>query len=235
MKDILKTVRFDFITGAKLLPFCLTAAVICTLVAVLITPAAAALLIPFAVCVFLPVQNIAARCGFNKLYGILPIPRSSITRAAFLEYIASALFAEIIAVLLQTVSKGIGVYHSVRTSLLDPSGFTAAQQTLEQSAVFVVMMFAGISIFVCYMRMMSDLFGLENEAKILILSVFAALLIVVPLFVLRLKNVLPPASSWMPDTAAGKAAAACAAHLVTFGLCALMCEVTVKKLATREL
>lgn len=235
MKDILKTVQFDFITGARLLPLCLTAAVICAAVSVFLSPAAAAVVIPFAVCVFLPVPNIAARCGFNKLYGILPIPRSCITRAAFLEYTVSALLGELVAVLLQTVSNGIGLYQSLRLSLFDLTEIPAAQQSVERSAAFIVVMFAGISIFICYMRMMSDLFGAENEEKILILSVFAALLIVIPLIVLRVKNVLPPVSSLLPNTAIGKAAVVCAVHLVTFGLCALMCEITVKKLADREL
>lgn len=234
MKDILKMVQFDFIAGEKLLPLCLIVLAADAAAAMLLMPAVAPVFIPFAVCIFLPVQSIAARCGFNKLYGILPIRRSTVTRAAFLEYTVSALIGEVISVLIYTAAKAAKLYLSVRQAL---SGIIedSTQQNSNQSAAIAVILFAVICMFICYMRMMSDIFGQENEAKILILTVFVLLVILTPLLVLRLKNILPPAAAWLPKSTGGKALLICAAHLATFGICALFCEITVKKLANREL
>lgn len=235
MKDILKMVQFDYIAGERLLPLVLIAFVLCSAVAVLLTPLAAAVLIPFAVCIFLPVQSMAARCGFNKFYGIIPVPRSSITKAAFLEYTVSAFAGELIALLIHTAAKKAKIYLSVRQAFTDTLALDDTLFGSEQSAALVVILFAVISIFVCYMRMMSDLFGQENEAKTLIITVFVLLVIAMPVIVLRIKDMIPPMNDLLPRSFGGKAAIACVLHLVTFGVCALMCHITVKKLANREL
>lgn len=218
-----------------MLPLVLIAFVVGSAASILITPFVAAMLIPFAVCVFLPVQSMAARCDFNKFYGIIPIRRSTITRAAFLEYTVSAFIGELIALVVHTIAATAKLYLSIRQAFTGILEDISAKQSPEQSAMIVMILFAIICIFVCYMRMMSDIFGQEHEAKILIVSVFVLLVILMPLFVLRLKNVLPPARDYLPQSAGGKAVLVCAVHLVTFGICALFCETTVKKLANREL
>lgn len=235
MRDILKMVQFDYITGKNLLPLVVIAFAAGTAAALLITPVIAAVLIPFAVCVFLPVQNIAARCGFNKFYGIVPIPRSTVTRAAFLEYTVSAFLGELTALLLHTIAKNAKLYLLIRQAVTNITADDIVHVIREDSAAIVVILFAVICLLVCYMRMMSDIFGHENDAKILILTAFVLFVLAMPLLVLQNRHVLPPVKDYLPQSAGGRTALVCAVHLVIFGVCALMCEFTVKKLADREL
>lgn len=106
MKEILKIMRFDFLTAK---PFALVtfiiSAVVFFVLSLILSPIINAYISFMAMIFVIPLQSVADKSDFNKLYGILPVKRSNITRARFL-YIFCVIFAsEILEFVLAVISK----------------------------------------------------------------------------------------------------------------------------------
>ncbi|MDE7364709.1 MAG: ABC-2 transporter permease, partial [Ruminococcus sp.] len=111
MKEILKIMRFDFLTAK---PFALgifiIGAVLFFTLSLLFSPIINAYISFVAMIFVMPLQSVADKSNFNKLYGILPVKRSNITRARFL-YIFLVIFAsEIIEFILAVISRSLKLY-----------------------------------------------------------------------------------------------------------------------------
>ena len=85
MKDILKVTRFDYIT-AKPIAFggIMLSVLIFGSLSLFFSPMICSYISIIAMICIVPLQKTADKSDFNKLYGILPVDRRSITRGRFL-------------------------------------------------------------------------------------------------------------------------------------------------------
>ena len=85
MREILKIMRFDFLTARPLaiIPAA-TIAVIFFGLSLFFAPLICSYITLVAMIFVIPLQAVAEKSGFHKLYGTLPVRRSNITRARFL-------------------------------------------------------------------------------------------------------------------------------------------------------
>lgn len=230
MKDYLKMIQFDFVTSKPIyfnLLMCVT--VLIVLASLLLNPSFSALLIPFSIGLFLPVQSISAKGDFNAIYGILPVPRKVIIRAPFIEYVLSAFGGELFTLLLLAVSNSLHLHRTILTLI------RGMEQPVTECAgcEIHIALFLFACVFICYMRMMSDIFGHQKEVVILLVTLAAILAVFMFFITLYNRQILP--SVKLPKSIGGKLLLALTAHAAAFGLSALFCEITVKKTANREL
>lgn len=234
MKDIQKMIWFDFCVSKPLtLTLVTVGMIVIFLLSLCLNAGFSFLAVLCAIIPFLPVQMIAGKGTFNPLYGILPIKRSSITRAGFIEYVSCTLCGEVIAVIFKIISEKAKIYlkiqsliNGVEAQAKEPTGFAT-----------IITLFCITALFICYLRMMSDIFGQENEIRVFAITsivIVVAFGIIYNLFEREIlaEGMLEPL---IPTTAAGKIAGTVLIHLVVFAICATFCEITVKKLEKREL
>lgn len=100
MKEILNLIKLDFITvKRKSLPLMCILTVAITVFSVFTMPHMAVVLIIFSGLLAQPVFVIAEKCGYNKLYGILPVKRRSIVFGRFALGVLMMLFCTLICII----------------------------------------------------------------------------------------------------------------------------------------
>ena len=172
MKDILNIMRFDFLT-AKPIAF---GAMLCTvllfgILSMLFSPIIASYITFVSMIFVIPLQGIADKNGFNKLYGILPVNRKNITRARFLYIFLIHFVTELLELVLGCIARTAKLY------LLLPNQEGATMQMVKESfedTSLALEMVFGMFIFLClifsFMEMMGQIFGRENEFKIIMIT-----------------------------------------------------------------
>ena len=179
MKDMLKIMRFDFLTAADTGYFpAVFLAALSVSGAFLFGPGCAAALILTSICFILPLTSVAEKSEFHKLYGILPVKRKNITRGRFLYIFMLHFIPEMIALLLLKPAFTLKAYRIL------PNQGSASLQMIEnafssefRSPCMIIFTVFSISCFAfLYMEFTGQIFGHENDIKsimVLLLTVTA--------------------------------------------------------------
>ena len=238
MKDVLKVMRFDFLT-AKPLAFrvFILVSVICFVLCLFFSPLISSYITFSAVIFVIPLQSVADKCGFNKLYGILPVKRESITRARFLYIFLAHFFTELLESVLAFVSFNLKLYRVL------PNQNGEAVQVIKDSFYDTALIFiaiVGVFAFFClmfsYMEMMGQIFGRENEMKIILITLAVLSALIIAAAMLLNHDLIPPISfPSIPESFGGRALFALAVNVIMLGICVLFGEITAGRLAKREL
>lgn len=238
MKDILKIMRFDFLTAKPLaLGTFIIAAFLLSLLSLFLSPVISAD-ITFAAMVFvIPLQGIADKSGFNKLYGTLPVQRRNITRARFLYVFLIHFGAELVELFIAVIAKSLRLYRILPNQ--NSEMLQVARESFEDARL---MLFAIIGTFtLCclmfsYMEMMGQIHGRENEFKIIMITLGVLTALLVGFLILSDHGIIPTIQvPGLPDTVQGLLLLGMVLNIVMCGICLLFGEITVNKLAKREL
>ena len=177
MRDILKIMRFDLLTAK---PFAMRGvilvAVLCVWMGLFYAPITLAFIVFGALPFVLPLNGVADRSDFSKLYGVMPVSRRNITRGRFI-YIFAVFFLTELAELAFAV-----ISHALDLSRLLPDRNNALMEyvrnAFEQEAttlLIIFVLFSLVCIFIAYMEMMVQIFGTENLFRIMSVSILVAL------------------------------------------------------------
>ena len=238
MKDILKIMRFDFLTAkpVALISFLLVLIICCGL-GLVFSPMICGYTMFGAMVFVIPLQSMADKNNFNKLYGILPVERKNITRARFLYIFLVHFASEIIEFISAVIAKALKLYR-----LLPNQDGEMLQMIRESFAdtnlifTIIIGMFAFFCICFSYMEMMGQIFGRENEMKIITISLGVVVVLIVGFLTLSEHDIIPTFSlPSMPSSVSGKIILAVVINIVMFLLCMIFGEITAKKLSGREL
>ena len=193
MKDILKMMHFDFITAK---PLAMTMVISVWVLCLLISPVTSPLAIAwssFATMAFvIPLQMSGNNSGQGKLYGILPVARKTITRARFLYIYALYLATSIVQAVLMFIVKNAALYR------LLPDQQSSTTQMIAAAFADTGMIFLGLvgffilcTLVFTYMEMMGQIFGRENDMRIILLTLGAVTVVAVAFFSLSSKGIIP--------------------------------------------
>ncbi len=241
MKDILKMMRFDFISavgtsgagsrGANVI-LSIFMAVMFLGVALFVSPVFAFCLIFASGALIVPLQS-AKNEDLGKLYGLLPVERKNITRARFLYIFLIHLLMLCSALLLASLSVALDLNRFI-------AGSSDALKTLSEMydpEVFgkMIPVFLGFAVLSCvtfaFMEMLGQIQGRQSEMKVLFILIVAVCVIVLgSTFILGQLGYpeikLPDLPEWL---------ALSLVFLGVLGICVLFGEITASKLSKREL
>ena len=236
MKNLLHLMRFDLISATcsagnrQLAAYCLTGAAFLIL-AFFGMPLMILLLFVGALMLTAPLQSIAEKNNFNKLYGILPVPFQQIVQARFLLIFLSLFLCETVTFLIGSCSELLHVYRFDTSDTIFVIG-------IPQLLMFCVGIFVFFVLAISYSQMMLWIHGQENEMKVMVYTLAGLFLTGGLIWLLMYLHILPsPAQLYkmLPETTGGKLVLYAVLHIITAGICAACCQHTVKKLASREL
>ncbi|MDE6732713.1 MAG: ABC-2 transporter permease [Oscillospiraceae bacterium] len=238
MKDILKIMRFDFLSAR---PYALAPAAIilllCAALSLFFSPIISAYITFGAAIFIIPLGGVAEKSGFNRLYGILPVNRKNITRARFIYIFFLHFIAEIIEIAIAFVSFNLKL-----NKLLPNQNGELAQMVskgFEDGFLIPVAIIAAFILFCLlfgYMEMMGQLFGRENELKIIIITLGVVCGVVFVILLLAEREIIPTLKfPSLPVTTAGKVILGVVLNIIMLGICVLFGEITANRLAKREL
>lgn len=238
MKDILKMMRFDFISvygmngGAVSIITCLVMAALLSVGALFVSPVFAFCIAASSGAFIVPLQS-AKNSDHGGLYGVLPIARKNITRARFLYIFLIHLVTLCISVLLAVLSVKLDLNlflpadsDSLKTfsEMYDPETFRKMIPVIIGFVVFSCVTFA-------FMEMIGQIHGRQSEMKVLFIIIIAVCVIILGgTFILGQLGYpeikLPDLPEWL---------AMSLVFLGVLGICVLFGEITASKLAKREL
>lgn len=238
MKDILKITRFDYIT-AKPIAFggIILSVLIFGSLSLFFSPMICSYISIIALICIVPLQKTADKSDFNKLYGILPVDRKSITRGRFFYIYLVYIIAELFELALIAVSKALKLYRLIPNQnselmLMTKDSFADTKYTL--FAVFG--MFALFCLLAAYMEMMGQIHGRENDFKIIVITVGVITLIAFAAVFLIEHDMMPHINlPSLPESVGGMLMLGAVIDMIMFLICLLFGEITAKKLAKREL
>lgn len=238
MKDILKIMRFDYLTAK---PYALAPAVIivlfCFTLSLFFSPLICAYITFGAMMFVIPLQGVAAKSGFNKLYGILPVKRKNITRARFVYIFFLHFIAELLEFALAAVS------FNLKLNRLLPNQNNEMMQMVNNgfsNDSFIILAIVAVFLLFCllfgYMEMMGQIFGRENELKIIIITLGSVTALAFGILTLAEREIIPTLKfPTLPQTNGGRIILGAVLNLIMLGICMLFGEITANKLAKREL
>lgn len=238
MREILKIMRFDFLTARPLAarPAVVFAA-ICIVLSLLFAPLICSYITFGAMIFVLPLQTVAEKSDFNKLYGTLPVRRSNITRARFLYIFLVHLAAEILELVFAAAAMSLKLYRAL------PNQNSEMMQMVRESfedTNLTLLMIIGAFTFFClifsYMEMMGQIHGRENEFKIIMITLSVLTLLLVGFLTLSDYGIIPRIHMpSLPHTVQGLGLLGAALNIAMFGICIIFGEITANRLAKREL
>lgn len=238
MKEILKIMRFDFLTtSSQVLGIYIVIAVMCFVLSLFLSPNICAYIAVGAMFMIIPLQGIADKSDFKKLYGILPVQRKSITRARFLYIFLLFFSTEVLEFVLAFISKSLGLNRLLPNQNSEMMMFV--NDSFENTAMLFLFIFGSFA-FLClvfsYMEMMGQLFGRENDMKIIIITVGIVVLLIFGFLMLSEREIIPTFKlPQFPSSIGGQILLCVAVNAVVFAVCMIFSEVTANKLAKREL
>lgn len=238
MKDVLKIIRFDFLTAKPLVSKAyLIIVALCFLLSLFFSPMVCCYITFGAMSFVIPLQTIAEKSSFHKLYGILPVERKNITRARFLFIFLVLFFTELIEIGLALIAMWLRLYRMLpnkNTQMMQMVKTSFSDTVTTFSAI--VLMFVSLCLIFAYMEMMGQIFGRENEMKIIVITLSVIVVLAVGFVNLLEHNIIPPFQlPKLPATTLGRVLLIAAMNMVMFGLCTIFGEITANKLARREL
>ncbi|MDE5991645.1 MAG: ABC-2 transporter permease [Oscillospiraceae bacterium] len=238
MKDILKIMRFDFLTAKPLaLRAFIPVVVLFSLLSLFFSPLISSYVTFGAMVFVIPLQAVADKSGFNKLYGTLPVKRSNITRARFLYIFLVHFASEMLELVLAVAAMSLKLYRVLpnrngEIMQMVKDSFENTKLTL----LMVIGMFTVFCLMFSYMEMMGQIYGRENEFKIIMITLGVLTVLLVGFFILSDRGIIPPIQMpSLPDTVQGILLLGTALNIVMCGICLIFGEITANKLAKREL
>lgn len=238
MKDVLKMARFDLITASSLtVPYVLAFVGFSFVLALFGIPLGVfCFAAPMAL--FGPAREAASGLEQRKIYGILPVRKSAVTRAAFWENTAMLMVGEGLSLLFLLISDRTELYsvfpNSVAELIVDLK--SGNNLSLGGLCVTIALLSAYLGILSAYLEMESEIHGHESDTKNIIIALSATGLIILAAVALVKKGVLPPFGEWLePKTVSGKWLFAVTANIAAVVVCGLLCERTVAKTADAEI
>ena len=239
MKDILKVMRFDFLTSWAMFGKAVACIVaFCLILGLFFSPIICVYLCFFPMVLIVPLQAVAEKSGFRKLYGLLPVSRKSIPRGRFLLLFVLFLVSELTALAGGALSMGLRLFRFI------PKGsdlYEFVADSFDDKKTFIMMLigmhFAMFLIF-SYMEMMGQIFGQENEMKIVMITLAVITVGALAFFGLDSYDIIPHINV-LPDFDAMSLAKRTLWYIGlnagAFVLNVLFGEITAGKVSVREL
>lgn len=239
MKDILNVIRFDFlcISPSGFKAWCIVV-IACLLFSLVVSPFVSMYLTFGAIFMIFPLNSIAEKSGFNKLYGILPVKQKNITRGRFWYTFLVFLISELVELGIMVLAQNLQLYRLLPNQQGEVALMIAKSFEPGSNLVSYIV---GVSVFACiaflYMGMMNAIFGTENEMKILGISTIVLVGVSYGTLWLGNHDILPmldwnSLTSFCSDN---KTALLIGVHFAAMGLCILFGEITASVTAKREL
>lgn len=241
MKEIMKMIRFDFITVKQLsLPTFLGFFIICLLLAVCGAFHAVLGVIVFAVftSVFAPVQQVM-QGDQRRIYGILPVKRETVIKANFAENTAAMLLGEAAAIVMTVIGEASRVYTLLPDKLEKKvevlKGGSGISMSFRPRDVMILLC-AYICILYAVLWMLGELEEHKNDIRNMVAAVLVSAVLIVSVILLTTKNILPSPEKYLfPRTVIGEVIWGICLNALAAAVTVLCCRITVKKLADKEL
>ncbi|MBR3630018.1 MAG: hypothetical protein IKN55_06045 [Oscillospiraceae bacterium] len=172
MKDVLNILRFDFLTVKTAgLVVWVTLFCVCALFSLFFGPLIAILLVIAPMGFLVPLAGVADKSGFNKLYGILPVNRKNISRGRILFIYLVQLLTELVSLAVMWLSGRLSLYQifpnqNSTTMQMIANGFPPSMDEYS----YCVYAFAAVFLLVAYLEMMGQIFGRENDMKVIMIT-----------------------------------------------------------------
>ncbi len=241
MKDILKMLQFDYITVKSLTVRYVIGFIMLSFLLALFKIPLGMLCMIATVTLFAPVQTISnSEC--KKLYGMIPIQRSAVTRAMFLELIGSLVTGELFSYLFLQISKYAKLDalfpEEIRYWISDMFDYSSKYANITYNDLYLLLaVVSGFLILLsCYIEMRAEVKNMETAVRDLIIIIFvlSAVISLISVFVFR--GMIPPVKSWLiPATVSGRWLSVMLLNLIAIGGGLGFCEWTVKKTADYEM
>lgn len=241
MKDVLKMIRFDYIAVKSLtVPYVIGFVAVCLVLALFGIPLGV-FCFAAAAAVFAPVQELASS-DTRKIYGILPIRRDAVTKAAFLEMIVPLFIGELLSLIFLLISNSSKLYRifpktvvGIIEELFDFSKNDAAI-AFGELCIILILLSVYLCILAAYLEMMSAIHSRENDVKSLFAAIALTAAVIVVIAALSANHIIPPVQSWLiPKTVSGKWLFAVILNVIAAGVSVLFCKIAVKKSADCEI
>ena len=238
MKDILNIMRFDFLTAKPLASGEMVFTVLLFgILSMLFSPIIASYITFGAMVFVIPLQSVADKSGFNKLYGTLPVKRRNITRARFLYIYLVHFLTELLELAIVCISKTAELYRLLPNQEGETMQFV--KESFADTKLTLLMVFGIFTVFCLlfsFMEMMGQIHGRENEFKIIMITIGIISLVVFVFEMLSEHDLIPVVSlPSLPKSVYGTVIMGIVSDIVMFGICLLFGEITANKLAVREL
>lgn len=241
MKDVLKMIRFDYISVKPLTVSYVIGFIAVCLVLSLFGIPLGVFCFAASAAVFAPVQETASS-DTRKIYGILPVRRDAVTKAAFLEMTVPLFIGELLSLIFLLISNFSKLYRifpktvvGIIEELFDFSQ-NDANIAFGELCIILILLSVYLCILAAYMEMMSAIQSRENDIKNLLTAIALTAAVIVVLAALSAKQVIPPVRSWlMPQTDSGKWIFAVILNVIAAGVSVLFCKIAVKKSADCEI
>lgn len=241
MKEIMKMIRFDFITVKQLsMPNFLGFIIICTILSVCGVFHAVLGVIVFTMftSIFSPIQQVM-QGDQRKIYGVLPVKREAVIKANFAENTGTMLIGEIAAIALTV----IGDVSKVYTLLPDKAAEKIAEMKngLLPAMPFKIRdLMILLCVFICIVYavlwMLGELEEHKNDIRNMVAAVLVSAVLIVSVILLTMNHILPSPEKYLfPSTVAGEFIWAICLNLAAVAVTVICCRTTVKKLADKEL
>lgn len=240
MKEILHVMRYDFISvKSTAIGMLFILGIFAVPGAFLITPYSGLLALEFLPIILIgPLQMFDGKYG-NKLHGVLPVHRKSITRGRFALYTVLFLCIELFVMLLTTAA----VYANINELLpVDSVSFLREQQfafeveILPELFCMCTMMSMFFWLLFSFFEMTGQIFGKENEMKIFIICSIVVVGLIVGVLTLTDAGILPYFQvPELPETISEVIRFAVIGNIAVCVLCAVFCEITAHVVSKREL
>lgn len=241
MKDVLKMIRFDYISVKSLTVPYVIGFIALSLVLALFGIPLGVFCFAAAAAVFAPVQELA-NSDSRKIYGILPVRRDAFTRAAFLEMIVPLFAGELLSLMFLVISNSSKLYRIFPKTVGDIIGglFDFSKNdsiiTFGELCIILILVSVYLCILAAYLEMMSAIQSRENDVKNLLTAVALTGAVIAVIAALSAKHIVPPVQEWLiPRTVSGKWFFAVILNVIAAGVSILFCKIAVKKSADCEL
>jgi len=238
MKDIMKVMRFDFLTAK---PMALAGMIFTALffgtLSLLFSPTIAAYITFVSMIFVIPLQSVADKSGFHKLYGILPVERKNITRARFLYIFLLHFLSELLELAIAAAAISLQLYRFLPNQngemmQMVKDSFADTRLTL----LMIIVIFAALCFLFSFMEMMGQIHGRENEFKIIMITIGVLALIAFAFTVLNGFDLIPAVQlPSLPQSVSGMLKLGAVLNVIMLGICLLFGEITAGRLAKREL
>lgn len=239
MKDILKMINFDFCNIKSFLAAGSVLTFVFVILGIFISPVICSYTtFIMAALVIVPLQNISNKTDFKKLYGIIPINRKNIVRARFLFIFLVFFITEIIESVFAFIS------YKLRLPLNMSVKYNETTEFLKDSfndPSFIIIAIVAIFVIVCLMftftEMVGQIFGRENEFKLILITLSVITILAVGFFWLSDHNIIPTIKLNLniSKTTFSKIMIGIIVNAALLGINLLFGEITANKLAKREL
>ena len=237
MNDIMKMIRFDLISVSRLtVPYVAIFAAVCIIAALFSLPIGIFCVVSF-VMIIAPVQGIN-NSSCKRLYGMLPVNRSAVIKALFIEITFTLFAGELLAFLCFLIVRNSSLYKMLPEKVMHFAENLTKMPEKEYTMLYLLAAaaFAFITIILCYAQMRSEIKSMEAAIRelIIIIAVFAAATTFISVMIYNgklhaLKDII------MPRTSADKWLSIAILNAVTLAAAYLFCAVTVKKASDKEL